>query len=216
MQKVILAASILFGLYYVFLFDTIPDDFKMVFKLIPMVLFILLALLSTKRTDSYAVFICIGLVFCAIGDYTLQWFIVGLTFFLIGHVFYIVAFTRKNGQTPTAVKIMLGLYGALMSIWLVSTLLGKGETVLAVAVIAYIAIILTMGWTSFRTNNRLAIIAAICFIFSDSVLAVNRFVFDIPAAHELIMLSYYGAQLLFALSIRRVALQHARVANLAS
>ena len=96
MQKVILAASILFGLYYVFLFDTIPDDFKMVFKLIPMVLFILLALLSTKRTDSYDVFICVGLVFCATGDYTLQWFIVGLTFFLIGHVFYIVAFTRKN------------------------------------------------------------------------------------------------------------------------
>lgn len=215
MQKVIFYTSILFGLYYVFLFDTIPDGYAMVFKLIPMVLFIMLAILLTKRSDSYALFVCIGLVFCAIGDYTLQWFIVGLTFFLIGHLFYIVAFTRKNGQTPVAVKTILLLYGAIMSIWLVTSLLDKGETVLAVAVVAYIAIILTMGWTSFRTNNKLAIIAAMSFIFSDSILAINRFIFDIPAAHELIMLSYYGAQLLFALSIQRVSMQERKVANLA-
>lgn len=215
MQKVIFYTSILFGLYYVFLFDTIPDGYAMVFKLIPMVLFIMLAILLTKRSDSYALFVCIGLVFCAIGDYTLQWFIVGLTFFLIGHLFYIVAFTRKNGQTPVAVKTILLLDGAIMSIWLVTSLLDKGETVLAVAVVAYIAIILTMGWTSFRTNNKLAIIAAMSFIFSDSILAINRFIFDIPAAHELIMLSYYGAQLLFALSIQRVSMQETKVANLA-
>ena len=203
MRTIILYSSILFGLYYVFLFDTIPDGWQMVFKLIPMVLFITLAILSTKRGDSYALFVCIGLVFCAIGDYTLQWFIVGLSFFLTGHVFYIIAFTRKKGSTPVIAKWLLVLYSTAMLIWLVSTLLGRGETILAIAVIAYIAVITTMGWTSFRTNNRFAIVAALLFIFSDSVLAVNRFIFDIPAAHELIMFSYYGAQLLFALSIRK-------------
>lgn len=203
MRTFILYGSILFGLYYVFLFDTIPDGWQMVFKLIPMVLFITLAILATKRGDSYALFVCIGLVFCAIGDYTLQWFIVGLSFFLTGHVFYIIAFTRKKGSTPVSAKWLLVLYSTAMLIWLVSTLLGRGEMVLAIAVIAYITVITTMGWTSFRTNNRFAIGAALLFIFSDSVLAVNRFIFDIPAAHELIMFSYYGAQLLFALSISK-------------
>lgn len=203
MRHIILASGILSGLYYVFLFDTIPDGWTMVFKLIPMIFFILLALLFTKKEDSYAIFICVGLIFCAIGDYTLQWFIVGLTFFLIGHIFYIIAFSRLSENTPLPAKGFLVLYGAVMAFWLASTIFSNGETVLAIAVIAYIAIILTMGWTSFRTQNQLAIIAAFSFIISDSVLAVNRFIFDIPVAHELIMFTYYGAQLLFALSISR-------------
>ena len=179
----------------------------MVFKLIPMILFIMLAIMSTERNDNYALFVCIGLIFCAIGDYTLQWFIVGLSFFLTGHIFYIVAFTRKQGKTPSMAKGLLILFGATMAIWLFSTLWGRGETILSFAVLAYIFVILTMGWTSFRTQNRLALFAALLFILSDSVLAINRFIVSVPASHELIMLTYYGAQLLFALSIRAVYIE---------
>lgn len=210
MKNMLIGISILFGFYYIFFFDTIPAGWEMVFKLIPMLLFIALALYQTKRNDHYAVFICIGLIFCAVGDYTLQWFIVGLTFFLTGHLFYIIAFSRHKGTLPLYAKVLFLLYGLVMAVSLMSTLLQKGETVLSFAVLAYIAIILTMGWTAMKTNNRFTMVAALLFIFSDSTLAINRFMVDVPAAHELIMLSYYSAQLLFAISIGRHTLKDAK------
>ena len=71
MKKILFVLTIIFGVYYVFLFDTIPSDLKMVFKLIPMVFIILFALLTRNVDRRYYTLVCIGLVFCAIGDYTL-------------------------------------------------------------------------------------------------------------------------------------------------
>lgn len=203
MRKITFALTIIFGIYYVFFFDTIHPDWKMVFKLIPMILIILFALLATSKHHIYSILVCIGLVFCAIGDYTLQWFIVGLTFFLMGHLFYIAAFTRKKANVPMSAKALLIVYGLIMGIWMASTLFNRGETVLSIAVIAYVIVILTMGWTSFRTGNKFAIIGAFFFIASDTILAINRFIVDLPAAHELVMFTYYTAQILIALSIEK-------------
>lgn len=204
-RKITLILFALFGLYYVFFFDAIPVSWQMVFKLIPMVLLIILALRSHGE-KSYKQIIIGGLIFCAIGDYTLQWFIVGLCSFLIGHLFYITAFSKTNNRkTPVNAKIVLIIYGLSMMLWLASTILRTGDTVLAIAVCAYIIVILLMGWTSFRTTSRFAIIGAFLFIASDSVLAINRFITDIPYAHILIMATYYGAQLFIALSIVQYA-----------
>lgn len=203
MRIITFLLAIIFGIYYVFFFDTIHPDWKMVFKLIPMIFIILFALLSISKHNMYSVLVCLGLVFCAIGDYTLQWFIIGLIFFLLGHLFYIGAFTRKTARVPLSAKILLIVYGLGMGIWLASTLFNRGETVLAVAVIAYVIVILTMGWTSFRTGNKFAIIGAFFFITSDTILSINRFIVDVPAAHELVMFTYYTAQIFIALSIKK-------------
>ncbi|MER2119919.1 MAG: lysoplasmalogenase [Solibacillus sp.] len=202
-RKVLILLFFGLGLYYVFFFETIDSSLKMVFKLLPMILLIALAFLSKVHVKSpYYWLISIGLIFCAVGDYTLQWFIVGLIFFLIGHIFYIFAFRSTNQQnTPLYVKIILVLYGTLMMFWIAGSLLQKGDTVLAIAVTAYIFVILTMGWTSFRTGSKFAVIGAILFIMSDSVLAINRFMFDVPYSHILIMFTYYGAQFFLMLSI---------------
>ncbi|KYG90068.1 hypothetical protein A0U40_07450 [[Bacillus] sp. KCTC 13219] len=204
-RKIILTLFLIFGLYYVFFFDAIPVSWQMVFKLIPMILLIILALRSHGE-KSYKSIIIGGLVFCAIGDYTLQWFIVGLCSFLIGHLFYITAFSKTNNrQTPVSAKVVLIIYGLSMMLWLASTILRTGDAVLTIAVCAYIIVILLMGWTSFRTASSFAIIGAFLFIASDSVLAINRFITDIPYAHILIMATYYGAQLFIALSIVQYA-----------
>lgn len=200
-RKVLLSLFAIFGFYYVFFFDSIDPSLQMVFKLIPMILLIVLALRS-KGEPRYKSLVVIGLVFCAIGDYTLQWFIIGLTSFLIGHLFYIAAFRKTNvAKTPASVKIILLTYGFAMLVWIAGSVFRAGDTVLAVAVCAYIAVILTMGWTSFRTSSNFAIAGAISFMASDSVLAINKFVIDVPYSHILIMTTYYGAQLLIALSI---------------
>lgn len=202
-RKILIILFFGLGLYYVFLFQTIDSSLKMVFKLLPMILLIALAYLTKVPVKSnYYWLILIGLIFCAIGDYTLQWFIIGLSFFLTGHIFYIFAFRSTNkATTPLYVKIILGLYGVTMMVWIAGSLFQKGDTVLAIAVTAYILVILTMGWTSFRTGSVFAIIGAALFIASDSILAINRFMFEVAYAHELIMFTYYAAQFFLMLSI---------------
>ncbi|WP_337991827.1 lysoplasmalogenase [Lysinibacillus sp. JNUCC 51] len=202
-KKVLLAFIILFGLYYIFFLSHIPESLILIFKVIPMLLIIILAArpknLGIKK---YQLLIVTGLVFCMVGDYTLQWFLIGLTSFLIGHIFYIFAFSSTNErQVPTWAKIVLLVYGASMAVWIVGTVFSSGEIVLGIAVIAYISVILTMGWTAIRTGSTFATIGALLFISSDSYLAINKFVMPLPFSHEFIMFTYYSAQILIALSI---------------
>ena len=202
-KKILIPFIILFGLYYIFFFSHIAESLKLVFKVIPMLLIIILA--ATPKNlgiIKYQLLIVIGLVFCMVGDYTLQWFLVGLTSFLIGHIFYILAFSSTNErQVPTWAKIVLLVYGGSMAVWIVGTVFSSGEVVLGFAVIAYISVILTMGWTAIRTGSTLATIGAMLFIASDSYLSIDKFVMPLPFSHEFIMLTYYSAQILIALSI---------------
>ncbi|MFJ7951479.1 lysoplasmalogenase [Lysinibacillus sp. NPDC096418] len=202
-KKLLISCIILFGLYYIFFFSYIPKGLTLIFKVIPMILIIILAAMQkVPHIKKYQLLIIIGLIFCMIGDYTLQWFLFGLTSFLIGHVFYIFAFASTNERKiPTWAKLALLAYGVIMGIWIAGTVFTSGETVLAVAVVAYISVILMMGWTSIRTGSTLALIGALLFISSDSYLAINKFVMPLPFSHEVIMLTYYSAQLLIALSI---------------
>lgn len=202
-KKILLTCIMLFGLYYIFFFSQIAESLKLVFKVIPMLLIIILA--ATQKNlgiKKYQLLIVIGLVFCMVGDYTLQWFLFGLTSFLIGHIFYIFAFSSTNErQVPTWAKIVLLVYGASMAVWIVGTVFSSGDVVLGFAVIAYISVILTMGWTAIKTGSTFATIGALLFIASDSYLAVDKFVMPLPFSHEFIMLTYYSAQILIALSI---------------
>ena len=202
-NKVLLALITVFSIIYIFRIGLEGSDFIMLFKLIPMIFIIILALLTkAPQAKTYYTLISIGLVFCAIGDYTIQWFIVGLSFFLIGHLFYIAAFLSTNVQeSPKSLLAGLVLFGAVMAVIIAGGLWQDGDTIMAFAVVAYISVILTMGWTSWRTKSNYAMIGAILFITSDSVLALNKFTVEIPAASEIIMITYYSAQILLALSI---------------
>jgi len=202
-KKILLTCIILFGLYYIFFFSHITESLLLIFKVIPMLLIIILAALPKNLgVKKYQLLIIIGLVFCMIGDYTLQWFLIGLTSFLIGHIFYIFAFFSTNErQVPTWAKIVLLVYGVSMAVWIAGTVFSSGEVVLGIAVIAYISVILMMGWTAIRTGSKFATIGALLFISSDSYLAINKFVMPLPFSHEVIMLTYYSAQILIALSI---------------
>lgn len=202
-DKILLGLIFGFSLFYIFFISLIPDAMVMSFKLIPMLLIITLAICKRAgNVSKFKILIIIGLIFCAIGDYTLQWFLLGLTSFFIGHIFYISAFSTTNEKpVPISIKISLFCYGAIMAIWIGSTVFKQGDGILSIAVALYIAVILTMGWTAVRTGSKFALIGALSFILSDSILAINKFVIDVPFSHQAIMLTYYLAQLLIALSI---------------
>lgn len=208
-SKVISFLIAIMGISYIFFIPNEPISTKIVFKLIPMLLIILFAFLQTGgESKKYKTLIFLGLTVCLLADGLIYWFIVGLFTFLIGHIWYILAFKQiKRISLPKWAIFLLLVYGLAMVIWLAGTLYSQGDTILAIAVIIYIAVILIMGWNAFQTANKFVSIGAILFIFSDSTLAINKFIIDIPFSDALIMISYYGAQFMFALSINYSATQ---------
>lgn len=202
-SKILSIAIALMGIIYIFLIPHDPVGLKITFKLIPMLLIILFAFHQAPGLPKiYKTLIILGLFVCMLADGLIYWFIVGLITFLLGHIIYIFAFRKiKKHSIPKWAAALLLIYGLIMTIWLAGTLWSEKETILAVAVVLYIAVILTMGWNAFQTGNKFVIIGATLFIFSDSILAINKFIIDVPYEHALVMLSYYGAQFLFAFSI---------------
>ena len=213
LRNILLGFIVVLGLYYVFFIDSISQPFVMVFKLLPMLLILLLAIMTkAENIIPYKTLIVIALIFCAFGDYTIQWFIIGLACFLVGHLFYIRAFlSTKENTAPLWITICLSIYGLSMMIWIGGSLIKEDNMILAIAVFAYMIVILIMGWTSFKTGSKFAIVGAILFIISDSILAINKFMFPVEYSHQLIMLTYYSAQILIALSIPKYSAIRSKV-----
>ena len=63
------------------------------------------------------------------------------------------------------------------------------------AVSAYSAIILIMLWTALAQKDLAFAAAAVLFVFSDAVLAWNRYVSPVPGETYIVMIPYYIAQL---------------------
>ncbi len=191
------------GIIYIFFIPSEPVSFKIMMKLIPMALIILFAL-STRplASPTYKKIIIIGLTVCMIADGVIYWFLAGLGTFFVGHILYIYAFKHvARKSVPVFIAIPLLLYGIAMVIWIAAPQLMKGDFILGIAIIAYIAIILAMGWMAIRSRLVLAIVGALLFMFSDSVLAIDRFVTAIPYRDAFVMVTYYAAQLFIAASI---------------
>ena len=202
-QKLLLTAITIMGAIYIFFIPSDPVGFKIFMKLIPMALIILFALTTrTLFSRTYKQIVVMGLIVSMIADGVIYWFIIGLITFFTAHIFYIVAF-RHMARKPIPIwaAIPLILYGIGMAIWLAGAQFSAGQTVLGIAIIAYICVISTIGWMAIRTRLPLAIIGALLFMFSDSVLAIDRFVYAIPFRDALVMISYYAAQVFIAASI---------------
>ncbi|MCJ7682926.1 MAG: lysoplasmalogenase, partial [Desulfobacteraceae bacterium] len=168
-----------------------PQILIYVFKPLTMIFIISIAVIGISKNRSfYAFIILIGLLFSLAGDIFLMlptnMFIQGLVSFLIGHIFYILAFSksmRLNVKSFSWLSFLI--YGLLISWYMLPSL--KEMTV---PVLIYIFIILAMGWRAYErwTQIRirgagLAFIGAILFIISDSALGINRFTlpFDLSA-----------------------------------
>ena len=202
-RALLVSTTMIFAVIYIFFIPADPVGFKIFMKLVPMALIIILAMMTKSfLSHTYKQLIIIGLVVCMIADGVIYWFLAGLITFFIGHIFYIFAFhhiARKS--VPKWVASLLFLYGAGMAFWIAGSQFQEGEIILGVAIIAYIFIILMMSWTAIRTRLPLAIIGALLFMFSDSILAIDRFVYPIESRDALVMLTYYGAQFFIATSI---------------
>lgn len=65
-----------------------------------------------------------------------------------------------------------------------------------IPVIAYLFVIATMGFLAIRSKFSLkwAVLGALVFILSDSLIAINKFILDLPYERIWVMSTYYAAQ----------------------
>ncbi len=191
-----------------------PRSLVYVFKPLTTILIIAAALLAEGAGATERWLITVGLVFSLAGDIFLmlpeeppRFFIPGLVVFLIAHLFYIVAFSLGVAWAVSDAWIALPFVafgiGCAVYLW---PHLGpmKGP------VVAYILVILAMGWRSAARVGAegvpdaravLACVGAILFILSDLILAVNKFVKPFWAARLTNLTTYWGGQALIALSL---------------
>ncbi|MFN3210403.1 MAG: lysoplasmalogenase [Roseovarius sp.] len=138
-------------------------------------------------------------------------FLTGVGAFAAAHLAYIALFL----SVPDAGGVELGLGGVFAGAALTGLGLGMAAVLwprvgpLRGPVMAYVAIILVMGWAALMVPGsgalRLVLPAALLFVASDTVLALERFVIGdthraAPVLARIVWVSYWNAQALFALA----------------
>lgn len=205
-RKIVLPALILLmSIFYIFWAPSEPLTVKLLFKVIPMVLIITYGWLhlAAGRTRTQYILLT-GLLFCMLGDALLVWwFVPGLLAFLIGHIFYLAAFLRcwRFSWLRMAALLPVIAYGVIIGTQVTSAMKLAANTTLIAPVLLYLTVISLMAWSAIMTGSRMAAIGSILFVISDSILAWNKFVADVPSSGVYIMTTYYAAQFLIASSM---------------
>lgn len=190
-------------------FETL-SSFRMFSK--PLILISLIGYFAVKAGNNRNTifYLMLGALFCSLlGDIFLMfekvsslYFTLGLASFLIAHVLFALTFIKRwNKLTLNSFKwVSLALlsYGILL-FFILKNSLGP----LRIPVILYVLGIMAMAITAFRRKGMvsqlsfiLVFVGALLFVVSDSLLAVDKFMFVIPIAHILVMGTYATAQYL--------------------
>lgn len=203
--------TMLLGIFY--LYSTEKQLAKWMYFLKPgtMVIIILIAVWGMGDLSStFSWWIVAGLLFSILGDIFLMLpkdrFVYGLLSFLVGHVCYVIAFlyVPGGGQVGTWVTGSLLLIAIFYLLKLSKGVFHSGGITLLLAVTAYVAIITSMVWAAFYSQQPIIIAGAILFFFSDAILAWDRFVGKLAYRNFLVMIPYHLAQYLFAISLHWV------------
>jgi uncharacterized membrane protein YhhN len=188
-----------------------PRVLVYLFKPLTMIWILAIALYGLKENRSfYAWFIGGGLLFSLMGDIFLMLpsdlFFQGLVSFLIGHIFYILAFSKGiKLRVNTLSWLPFLIFGILVFGFMLPSL--KEMTI---PVLLYILVILTMGWRAFERwkqtktrGSKFALTGAIFFIISDSALGINRFRLPFDLSAVVVLITYFSAQWCLAWSVVR-------------
>lgn len=173
------------------------------------VLMIILAATTDTSEKPYRNLLVAGLACSALGDIFLlakgsQWFMFGLIAFLIAHLVYVSAFSQRwrFNRTHVVSFALVAAYAFLLLRGLHAGVMVAGGSGLWIPVVVYVTVISLMVLGAVGTGNRVAMVGAVLFLLSDSLLAWNKFVVPISWAGYGVMITYYLAQYCLAASIR--------------
>lgn len=200
--------TMLLGIFYLIVLEKHIKSWPYLLKPGTMVVIILIGIMGVGNSPStYSWWILAGLLFSILGDIFLMLpkdrFVYGLVSFLVGHICYIVAFLSfpGSGEVNSWITGVLLVVAILYLLKLSKGVLNSGGISLFLPVTGYVAIITTMVWAAFYTQQPLMIAGAILFFFSDAILAWDRFIGKLTYRNYLVMIPYYLAQYLFAISL---------------
>jgi len=177
-----------------------------IFKPLTMVFIILIALLAKEPPSrKYKFAIIAGLLFSLAGDIFLMLpidlFIVGLLSFLVAQLIYTYAFHSGRPWRFNFLAMLPFIVYGIIIYWI----LLPGLNGMEIPVAVYVIVILTMAWQAWDQWDDvrarwalLALIGAVLFVISDSVLALNKFGEPFAAARALTLITYFSAQWLIA------------------
>ncbi len=224
MKRISFALGCVYGLVAmadIFLaFNACEHERLMTKPLLMPVLMLLYVTETGVRSTFSKIFLC-ALLFSWCGDLLLMFsglFVGGLVAFLGAHVCYIVYTGRVNPHAKGVLQFQ-PLFGIPILAWaiLFSGLLLPFLDTLKIPVIVYATVICTFWMLTLnlfgKTDKKTAALffcGAGQFVLSDSVLAVNQFVYPFPMLPPVIMLTYCSAQLLIVLG----SIRHLRQTNI--
>jgi uncharacterized membrane protein YhhN len=209
----VIAAALLGGLLYAE--KTGRSKLVLAFKTPLSVLFVIVALFVPHPAQTYYLLILVGLILGLVGDVCLalpgnRTFMAGLAAFLLGHIFYIIAFAYlvNPSEWLSPAGLIVIVIGIIIFVWLrphVGSML--------IPVVAYtivISIMLVGAWAVLnnpliaKAGARGVFAGALFFYISDVFVARDRFVKSEFLNRLLGLPLYYAGQFLLAFSVMLV------------
>jgi alkenylglycerophosphocholine hydrolase len=184
-----------------------PYPLSYVLKALP--LFSLLVLTIRNSCGTLRVLLAASLFLSMCGDVVLDinrslLFIPGLGCFLLAHILYVVIFLKRFTFSGTA---LFGSLAVLAYSTVLAVLLAGIEKNFVVPVMAYLVVITVMTISAFFYRNKnhaklstyaLLTVGALLFLFSDTIIAVNKFIQPIPKSLMFSLPCYFGGQFCIA------------------
>jgi alkenylglycerophosphocholine hydrolase len=182
-NRVLLAIGLIAAIVYIVgLWAKFPNAVQLITKGIPVLC--LIVWLVTMPRDRFANLIMTGLAVSLVADLVMQWdkslFLPGLLIFLVAQIIYVVAFFSVTKRGSWVRLLPFAVWGVIAFLLLNPYL---GDLLLPVAV--YIVAIVAMMWRAAalvgaqgktRDFELAAVLGAIAFGLSDTLLALNRFI----------------------------------------
>ena len=149
----------------------------------------------------------LALLFSTLGDHfgSCHNFMAQMGFFALGHIWFIVYFvdrylnkverdrkfsSKAKGYLATVVFCAMALLGVVFA----RIVPEVPQGIIKAGVCIYAILICTMLTTAMLQRSSLFALGAILFVFSDFILAWNKFVEPIPGRHYLVLVPYFLAQ----------------------
>ena len=155
---------------------------------------------------------------CLVGDVLLMLprdrFTAGLGAFLVGHFLYIggllqapssgagAPFSFSAAGLAAATIVVVAIEAVPATLILRALIRGRRAELLG-PVLVYMAAIVTMVVLATNVANVVAAVGAVCFLVSDTVLALDRFVAPLPRGTLAVHVTYHLGQGLLVLSLLR-------------
>ncbi|WP_332730068.1 lysoplasmalogenase [Pseudomonas sp. ESBL2] len=183
-----------------YLYALASDNTLLALMTKPIPVLALIAWLRSTPVSPYRTWISIGLAFSVLGDILLaipaDLFVFGLAAFLCAHLAYLRGYCGITLRPALPALI----FSAITGIALLGVLASHGLSPLLIPVALYALAISAMLWRALACGGVAALGAGL-FVFSDSLIGIDRFVSPFAAAPYLIILAYWLGQWAIASSV---------------